>query len=199
MPQRATLDNVEGIQDAVSAGTSAALAGVPAVVTSASAKVTQTRPNNTTAYTAGDVVGNGIAAAAGDALILFTFPKLTSLVNGGEFMLTSVELDRLVAGLVSGETTYRLYLFSAKPATALLDNAAFAMAIAGDSPLFLDVITGITPVVPTGSAYIYGRVDGLNHQYTLKTNSMYGYLVTDGGYTPVANTVLDITVHGLAV
>jgi hypothetical protein len=186
------------LQDAVASATATALSSAVAAKTSASAKVTQTRPNNTTGYTAGDVVGNGIGAAAGATLIQFNFPTLTSLANGGEFMLTSVELDRLVAGLVSGETTYRLYLYSTPPITALLDNAAFSLAIA-DSVMFLDVITGITPAVPTGSAYIYGRIDGINHQYTLKSNIMYGYLVTDGGYTPVANTVLDVTVHGLAV
>lgn len=200
MPPRIKLDNLEDLQDAVASATATALAGVVAPRTSDSARVTQVRPNNTTGYTAGDVVGNGIGAVAGDALITFTFPKLASLLaNGGEFMLTSIELDRLVAGLVTGETTYRLYLYSARPTTALLDNAAFSLAIAGDSPVFLDVITGITLAVATGSAFISGRVDGINHQYTLKTNVLYGYLVSDGGYTPVANTVLDITVHGLAV
>ncbi len=167
--------------------------------TADSARVTQNRPNNTTTYTAGDVVGTGLAAAAGPALITFNFPKLAArLANGGEFKLTSILLDRQVAALVSGETTYRLYLYSAPPPTSLLDNAPFALNLV-DSPLYLDVITSITLIVPTGSTYILGRVDEINHQYTLKTNAMYGYLVTDGGYAPVANTNLDIEVHGLAV
>ena len=165
--------------------------------------VSQVRPNNTTAYTAGDVVGGAIGGAgsvAGSAIIPFTFPNLsTAFANGGEFLLTSVEMDRQVAAVVSGETTYSLYLFSAPPVTKLLDNDPFAMAIAGDLPLFLDVITGITLVVPTGSAFIYGRIDGINHQYTLKSNVIYGYLMTVGGYTPVANTVLDIKIHGIAL
>jgi len=198
MPQRATVFNIEDIQDAMSTAVAGAL--LDTRPTSGSAKVSQIRPNNTTGYTAGDVVGVGPQAAAGAALIQFNFSTLyPRLASGGEFMLTSLELDRQVAGLVTGETTYRLYLYNAPPATSLLDNAAFSMAIQGDSAVFLDVITGITMVVPTGSAYIYGRLDGINHQYKLLSNNIYGYLVTDGGYTPVANTQLDITLHGLAV
>ena len=165
--------------------------------TADSCKITQTRPNNTTAYTANDVVGVALAAAAGQATIVFTFPRLAlALANGGELLITSAELSREVTALISGETNYNLYLFNEPPPSALLDNAAFDISVADLRQLIGKINLG-TPV-DEGSILLI-KTDGINQQVTALSNTIYGYLVTVGAYTPAANTVLNVTLHALAV
>lgn len=152
--------------------------------------VSVTRPNDTTAYTAGDVLG----PASGTAAIAFNglaFP------TGGEIIITSAALERDVTGLVSGETTYTLHLYSGNPPSALADNAAWDLSSAGDRALYLGSINLGTPV-DLGST-LYVSSDMINKQVTATSGTIYGYLVTVGGYTPVAQTVLVVSLHAVQV
>ena len=92
--------------------------------------VTITRPSNTTAYTAGDVVGD----TSGSAII-----TLSSIgPSGGYVLIQSVSLVFSDASVPSGMGSFRLHFYSASP-TAIADNAAFA---APASPI-AKVATGI--------------------------------------------------------
>ena len=163
-------------------------ASVPVAPAAASVKVTAavTRPANVTPYTAGDVVGGVI-----------TFSSFGAS-NGQLIMLTSAYLRYDVAAVPTGMANMRLYLYDATPPSALADNAAWDLP-SGDRSNFLGYIDLGTPV-DLGST-LFTQSDGLNKHVALgaATTSLFGYLVTTGGYTPAANSeTFAVVLRGLA-
>lgn len=152
----------------------AMVAGVVLVSTGYRSAVVTTRPANTTAYTAGDVVGGVI-----------TFTNIGP--SGGHIMLTSVDLRYDVAAIPSGMTSFRLQLYTATPPSALADNAAWDLP-SGDRDAYIGFIDLGSPV-DVGST-LFVQLDGLNKQVKLATGetSLYAYQVTLAGYTPAANS-----------
>ncbi|MBY2911340.1 hypothetical protein [Rhizobium leguminosarum] len=152
--------------------------------------VTLTRPANVTPYTAGDVVGQ----TGGGVLTFAGIGK----VGGGAILITRAELELDIAALPSGMGSFRLYLYSAAPASALADNAPFTFLL-GDRPGFLGFIDLGTPVL-IGGGTLYCKVSGINEQFKLTTADISAYLVTAGGYTSAANSeVYKITLHSVDV
>ena len=151
-----------------------------------SAAVSVTRPANTNTYAANDVVGAAAAA--------LTFPTMGP--SGKEILITSVEFLIARAAVISGETSYRLYLYNVTPPSALADEATFDLP-AGDQASFLGYVDLGTPV-DLGSA-LYVQTDGVNKQLKLSGTSLFGYLVTNGGYVAASATVHTITLHSVAV
>lgn len=154
--------------------------GVPVVIQ---------RPNDTTGYTAGDVTGS----VSGSAVI--AFPNMAPS-TGGWLMLTSAKLQRDVVALISGETTYSLYLYSAPPPSGLADNAVFDIAVA-DRACYLGKINLGTPVDEVSTLAI--EVDGINKQIYLPGPTLYGYLVTVGAYAPVAMSIIRLTLSAVGL
>ena len=150
--------------------------------------VTITRPANTTAYAANDVVGGaldlGIIAPSG----------------GGDILFTSALLMPRIAAVPSGMTYFTLYLYSVTPPSAIADNGAWTLATA-DLGDFLGSINLSSPALPaTSSNALYSQVNTVNVQVTAASQHVYAYLVTAGGFTPAANSeVYDLTVKALAV
>ena len=143
------------------------------------AQTTVTRPANTTAYAAGDVVG-ATAAAITFADIGATF---------GHIVITDADLRIDVTALPSGMTTFRLHLYDATPASAFADNAAFDLP-AGDRVNYLGYIDLGTPVDVGSTLFVQ---QGMTK--TLKMGSepnLYGYLVTTAGFTPSSAAVKSI-------
>lgn len=134
--------------------------------------VVVTRPANITAYTANDVVGGVI-----------TFPEMGP--SGQNIMLTSASLQINVTSVPSGMTTFRLHLYDATPTSALADNAAFDVPV-GDQSNYLGYLELGTPV-DLGST-LYTAIDAVNRQRKLADETLYGYLVTVGGFTPATNS-----------
>lgn len=149
----------------------------------ASGKVLVTRPNDTTAYAIGDVVGGVI-----------TFPTMGPAA-GGEVILTSLTFERDLAAVVSGETSYTLHLYSVTPPSALADNAAWDLP-SGDRASYLGPISISTPT-DLGST-LYVAVDQINRQVTLASATVYGYMVTATAFTPAAQTVNQYNLHSVA-
>lgn len=146
--------------------------------------VTVTRPANVTPYTANDDVGGAI-----------TFPTMGP--SGGNVIITSGELEIDVAAVPTGMTSFRLYLYSVTPPSALADNAAWDLP-AGDRASFLGYVDLGTPV-DLGST-LYVRTDGINAHFKLAGTSLFGYLVTNGGFTPAGNSeVYVVTLHATAL
>lgn len=139
---------------------------------------TVTRPANVTAYTAGDVVG-GVA----NAIISFADAGPMS----GAIMITSADLRIDVAAVPVGMTSFRLHLYNASPASALADNAVWDLT-AGDRAAYLGYIDLGSPV-DVGST-LYVQLDQINKQLQLgaSATTLYGYLVTNGGFTPAGNS-----------
>lgn len=149
-------------------------------------QVTITRPANTTAYTANDVLGATAAAITINGIGPFDGPVL----------LTSLELRPNISAIPAGMTSFRLYLYDATPPSALADNAAWDLP-AGDRANFLGYVDLGSPA-DLGST-LFVQVDQVNKQIKLKGGyDLYAYLVTNGAFTPAgASEVYVLTVHGI--
>jgi hypothetical protein len=155
-----------------------------------------TRPANTTPYTAGDVIGVAdvsVAANAGSAIHTFA----NAGPAGGNIIITGADLRIDVAAVPAGMTSFRLHLYDAAP-TAILDNAAWDLP-AGDRAAYLGFID-FGSAVDVG-ATLYAQVDQINKQFKLATGvtSLYGLLVTNGGFTPGSATVKHIRLHAVSL
>jgi hypothetical protein len=153
------------------------------------ASVSITRTADTNAYTANDVVG----AATGSTAAV-TFLNIAPPSGPGDMLITSAELEIDASAIISGQTSYNLYLYSVTPPSALGDNAAFDIP-SGDRASFLGKISLGTPVDEGSTLYV--STDGINKQIRAASRNLYGYLVTVGGYTPASATVHKITLHAL--
>lgn len=150
-----------------------------------SASVSVTRPNDTIAYTAGDVVGAAAAA--------LTFPTMGP--SAKEIIITSAALEVDVTSVPSGMTSFRLYLYNATPPSALADNAPWDLP-AGDRASYIGYVDLGSPIDLGSTLYVQGS--GMNFQTKLAGTSLFGYLVTNGAYTPTALAVKIVTLHSIA-
>jgi hypothetical protein len=152
--------------------------------------VTLTRTADTNAYTAGDVLGSATGSTAA-----LTFANMGPS-GGGAVIFTDAELEIDKSSVPSGMTSFRLYLYSVTPPSALGDNAAWDLP-SGDRASFLGYIDLGTPV-DLGST-LYVQSTGVNMKRTLASGSVFGYLVTNGGYTPASADVHKITLHAVGM
>jgi len=143
---------------------------------------TFTRDANTTAYTAGDVVGD-----------LMTF---TLGASNQDILLTSSQLTYNVDAIPASMTTFRLHLFSATPAV-IADNAAFDIA-SGDRAKYLGYLD-LGTILDFGATL---AVETNNHQKHIRlpqtTGTISAYMTTAGGYTPAGNSETGtVTLHAV--
>jgi hypothetical protein len=84
-------------------------------------------------------------------------------------------------------TSFRLHLYDNTPPSALADNAAWTFT-AADRAVYLGYIDIGSPALQ-GTA-LYCQVDAVNKQLEPGIGSVgiYGYLVTNGAFTPAANS-----------
>jgi hypothetical protein len=151
---------------------------------------TLTRPNDTNAYAANDVIG----AATGSTSAL-TFSNVGQ--PGMPVCISDASLRIDVSTVASGVGNYRLYLYSITPPSAYGDNAAWDLP-AGDRDYFLGFIDLGTPV-DLGST-IYVESSGVNKTILLPdSGNLYAYLVTTAAYTPAALTVDTIRISTIGV
>jgi hypothetical protein len=101
--------------------------------------------------------------------------------GGGEVLIVNTRLRVDAASVVSGETSYTLHLYSVTPPSALADNAVWDLP-SGDRASYMGSIALGTPV-DLGST-LYVEQTGLAKQVTVPAGgSLFGYLVTNGGFT----------------
>jgi hypothetical protein len=141
---------------------------------------TVTRPANTTAYAAGDVVGATAAA--------ITFANAAGY-SGQSVRITGFRFMYNVTAVQSGQTSFRLYLYSVTPPSALADNAVWDLP-SGDRASFRGYID-LGSLVDLGST-IYVQADNVNHCFLAGGTSLFGYLVTNGAYTPASAETFQI-------
>ena len=158
--------------------------------------VSITRPSNTTAYTAGDVIGiadSGTPANAGSAI-----HTLTGIgPSGGYILLQSAALLVGLASVPAGMAGFRVHLFSSSP-TAALDNAAFDLA-SGDRAAYMGFFDLPTPA-DFGST-LYAQADYIGRQIKLAagSSSLFAEIETRGAYTPASGTVYELRLSALEV
>jgi hypothetical protein len=173
--------------------------GTPVPVTSGGYDVatTVTRGANVTPYTAGDVVGGALDLGA-------LGPSAGAvMITGAQLLLNLTS----AATVPSGMTSFRLYLYSVTPPSAYADNAQWGLptsgiTLTGDRASYLGFIDLGSPVNlgVSGSFTPYCEANGINKQVRLTGTKLFGYLVTNGGYTPAANSeIYTLTMHTVAV
>lgn len=144
----------------------------------------KTRPDNTTAYTAGDIV-------CSDDWVFNGLRKVEALY----LMAVIFRVD--VASLPSGMSTFKLHLYNAATAVQLADNAPQTYLTA-DKAKMLASITLDAPV--DKGDFLWSRTDSINKVLTMAAGGiLYGRLETDGAYTPTASAVKTITLVGIGV
>lgn len=151
------------------------------------------RTADTNIYAAGDVIGINAAGSPGSAIHTFA----NSGPAGGVVFITGADLAIDLTSITSGMSSFRLHLYNASP-TAILDNAAFDLVTA-DIAKHIGFID-LGAVVDYGSQ-LFTSIMNVNLECKLATGvtSLYGELVTVGGYTPASGTTYQIRLRTLAV
>jgi hypothetical protein len=149
--------------------------------------VTITRPSNTTAYTAGDVVGD----TGGSAIL-----TLSSIgPSGGYILIQSAALIFSDSTVPSGMGAFRIHLFSSSP-TAIADNAPFDL-VSGERAAYMGYIDLSAPQ-DLGST-IYTQVDypGRLVKLAAASTTLFAEIETRGAYTPVSASTVELRVSTL--
>jgi len=146
---------------------------------------TITRPSNTTAYTAGDVVGD----TGGSAIISLTSAGPTA----GFVIIQSISLVFSDSTVPSGMGAFRVHLYSASP-TAIADNAAFDL-VSGDRATYMGYIDLPTPADFGSSLYSQTDYPGRLIKLAAASTTLYAELETRGAYTPVSASTVAIRVN----
>lgn len=143
-----------------------------------------TRPNNVTAYTALDVIGQDGGTA------IMTFSRIGNV--GGYSEITDVNLRVDVNAIWAGSGAFRLHLYNASP-TSVTDNDAFNL-VSADRSKYLGYVDIAAPV--DAGDTLYSQNKGVNKTILLApdVNTVYGVLQTIAGYTPAASEVYTVEV-----
>jgi hypothetical protein len=145
-----------------------------------------TRPDNATAYTAGDMIGvadSGTPANAGSAILEFAN---IGPAAGAAILLVDWSLMISLNAIPSGMTGFRMALYNAAP-DAKLDNDAWDLSSSGDRSKYLGFIDMGAPA-DLGST-LFAQVQNVPKQVQLVGTSLFGVLRTLGAYTPASQTV----------
>jgi len=134
------------------------------------------RPANTTAYPVNSVYG--------------TIIEVTGLgVANGNLYLTDLNLMLDIAAIPSGMGVFRIYLYSANPASTLTNTQTWAIST---NTAILQQPYGIalnTVLLSKDGGRVVSQNNGLQHTCKLSpTGSLFLYIVTDTGFTPAANS-----------
>jgi hypothetical protein len=151
------------------------------------AAVTITRPSNTTAYTAGDVIGD----TGGSAVI--TLPNIGA--SGGYVLFQSVRLLIGSTSVPSGMGAFRLHLYTATP-TAIADNAAFDL-VSGEVANYAGYIDLPAPQDLGSTLFTQTDYCGTAVKLASASTSLFAELETRGGYTPASGTAYNLRVMTL--
>lgn len=146
-----------------------------------------TRTNDTNAYLANDVIG---AATGSTAAIEFA----SIGPNAGSIRIIGAELRIDATAAISGETSYRLHLYSVTPPGAYGDNTAWDLP-SGDRASYLGYLDLGSPLDLGSTLYVQSEQA---KDIKLAGTSVFAYLVTLGAYTPTASRVFTVKLHAVA-
>lgn len=152
------------------------------------ARVSVTRPANTTPYAAGATVG---ATAA-----VITLPNIGPA--NGHVEITDVDLAIQVASKPAGMTTFRVHLYSETPPSAFADGAAWSLTTA-DLPYYLGYLDLDTPVAMGNALFVQSNGAGSKQVKLGSTTSLFAYRVTNGAYTPTSAAVAVLRINAKGV
>lgn len=143
-----------------------------------------TRPSDTAAYAANDVVGPTGGAAVGVLADLFN-------ENGGSGYISKV---KLVTNQAANTASYRIYFYNAAP-TAIADNAVSSVLYADDAKIIGYVDIANTAQEGSGSDAAIGLWTGqLAAKAAAADNDLYYVIITKSAFTPASAQKYTITV-----
>jgi len=142
------------------------------------------RPSNTTAYTAGDVVG----ATGGSAIHTLT----TAGPSGGYVLIQSISMATHDTSVPAGMSSFRVHFYNASP-TAIADNAAFDLLTA-DHGKYLGFVDLPTPQDFGSSIYTQTDYPGRLIKLAAASTSLFIEIETRGAYTPVSAVSFELSV-----
>ena len=148
---------------------------------------TITRPANTTAYTAGDVVGD----TGGSAIVTLA----SAGPSGGFVLLQSASLVFSDSTVPSGMGSFRIHLYSASP-TAIADNAAFDL-VSGERDAYMGFIDLPTPQDFGSTVYTQTDYIGRLVKLAAASSSVFAEIETRGAYTPVSASTVSLRINTL--
>ena len=146
---------------------------------------TITRPANTTAYTAGDVVGD----TGGSAIITLA----SAGPSGGFALVQSISLVFSDSVVPAGMGAFRVHLYSVSP-TAIADNAAFDL-VSGERDTYMGFIDLPTPQDFGSTVYTQTDYIGRLVKLAAASSSLFAEIETRGAYTPVSASTVSIRVN----
>lgn len=158
--------------------------------TVASASLSFTRPENTTAYDAGDVIGiadSGTPANAGSAI-----HTLASVGPAGSVQkLVELSLYIGLTAVPSGMGNFRVHFYNASP-TAILDNAAYDL-VANDRAKYLGYVDLVTPADFGSTLWAQDPIPR-DKEFKLASaaTDFYVQIETRAGFTPASATAYSI-------
>ncbi len=148
---------------------------------------TITRPSNTTAYTAGDVVGD----TGGSAII-----SLASAGPSAGFVLAqSISLVFSDSVVPAGMGAFRVHFYNASP-TAIADNAAFDL-VSDDRALYMGYVDLPAPQDLGSSLYTQTDYSGRLLKLGTASTTLFAEIETRGAYTPVSASTVTLRINTL--
>jgi hypothetical protein len=145
------------------------------------------RPNNTTAYAAGDVIGAG----SGSAII-----ELTNAGPAGGFVIVqSVSLTISLASVPSGMGAFRVHLFNAVP-NAIADNDPFDLS-SGERSQYRGYIDLPAPQDLGSTIYTQTDYPGRMIKLAAGETRLWAELETRNAFTPAAETLFRLVIDTL--
>jgi hypothetical protein len=151
--------------------------------------ISLTRTADTTAYTAGDVIGNATTS-------IWTFP-FTNMIKGSQFQIVSATLKIANTSVPSGMSSFTLNLYNATP-TNIADNAAYSLASA-DASKYLGYLDMALPVDKGDILFSQNSYANFARSFATASNSLYGFLATNGAFTPTSACIktIDLEIVGM--
>lgn len=134
-----------------------------------------TRPANTTPYIANDVYGSVF--------------ELQNIGTAGNFVfLHSLDIIFNISAVPSGMTSFTIYLYNVTPPSAVTDNNPFSVPSGDRSSLLTPAGIRLSASLAKGGGSVVAELSGINRLFRTVTSSLWGYVVTDGGFTPANNS-----------
>jgi hypothetical protein len=146
---------------------------------------TITRPSNTTAYTAGDVVGD----TGGSAIISLTAAGPTA----GFVLVQSISLVFSDIVVPSGMGAFRIHMYSASP-TAMADNTPFDLT-SSDRATYMGYIDLPAPQDLGSTIYTQTDYPGRLIKLAAASTTLFVEIETRNAYTPVSASTVSIRMN----
>jgi hypothetical protein len=150
------------------------------------------RPNNTTQYTAADLIADNTVAGSVTPL---TFK--TTRLGSGRGIIRRVRLFKDSETVTAA--SFNLHLFSQAPVVTNGDNGAFAVSTARHflGTVALDLSTGafVTTTDVIEAAVVSPEINFDLHHVSQSERRLYGLLEAVGAYAPAAQELFEVTLE----